>query len=58
MDNAQCKSFLRKKNPAYKAFVRNGQQGDKLEGKQEMISDGAKMIEDAKQNYIRKTGKR
>ena len=43
------KKFLRKKNHAYKTFVRNGQPSDKLEGIQKMISDGAKMIEDAKQ---------
>ena len=50
------KKFLRKKNHAYKTFVRNGQPGDKLEGIQKMTSDGAKMIENAKQNYLRKTG--
>ena len=50
------KKFLRKKNHAYKTFVRNGQSGDKLEGIQKMIYDGAKMVEDAKQNYLRKTG--
>ena len=50
------KKFLRKKNHAYKNFVKNGQPGDKLEGIKSMISEGAKMIEDAKQNYLRKTG--
>ena len=50
------KKFLRKKNHAYKNFMRNGQPDNKLEGIQKMISEGAKMIEDAKQNYLRKTG--
>ena len=50
------KKFLRKKNHAYKNFVRSGQPDDKLEGIKKMISDGAKLIEDAKSNYLRKTG--
>ena len=48
--------FLRKKNHAYKTFVKNGRPDDKLEEMQNMVSEGAKMIEDAKQNYLRKTG--
>ena len=36
--------------------MRNGRPEDKLEGIQNMVSEGAKMIEDAKQNYLRKTG--
>ena len=50
------KKFLRKKNHAYKNFVRNGQPADKLEGIQKMICESAKMIEDAKKNYLRKAG--
>ena len=50
------KKFLRKKNHAYKTFVKNGRPEDKLEEMQNMISEGAKMIEDAKRNYLRKTG--
>ena len=50
------KKFLRKKNHAYKNFVKNGQPADKLEGIQKMICEGAKMIEDAKKNYLRKAG--
>ena len=50
------KKFLRKKNHAYKTFVKNGRPEDKLEEVQNMISEGAKMIEDAKRNYLRKTG--
>ena len=48
--------FLRKKNHAYKTFVKNGRPEDKLEEMQNMVSEGAKMIEDAKRNYLRKTG--
>ena len=36
-------------------YVKSGQPGDKLEGIKSMISEGAEMIEDAKQNYLRKT---
>ena len=50
------KKFLRKKNHAYASFARNGRPDDKLEGIQKMISDGAKLIEDAKKNCLRKTG--
>ena len=50
------KKFLRKENHAYKTFVKNGRPEDKLEEMQNMISEGAKMIEDAKRNYLRKTG--
>ena len=34
----------------------HGQPDDKLKGIQQMISDSAKLIEDAKSNYLRKTG--
>ena len=46
------KNFLRKKNRAYRNFVRSGQQ----EGIQKMISEGSKLIEDAKRNYFLKAG--
>ena len=36
--------------------MNKGQPNDKLEGIESMISEGAKMIENAKQNYLRKTG--
>ena len=36
--------------------MKNGRPASKLEGIQKMISDGAKMIDEAKQNYLRKTG--
>ena len=36
--------------------MKNGRPEDKLEEMQNMISEGAKMIEDAKRNYLRKTG--
>ena len=50
------KTFLTKKNCAYRSFVRSGRPVDKLEGIQKMISEGAKMIEEAKRNYLRKAG--
>ena len=50
------KNFLRKKNRAYRSFVWNGQPGERLEGILGMISQGANMIEDAKQKYLMKTG--
>ena len=51
------KNFLRKKNHAFKSFVRNGRPVDKLEGMQNMISEGTRLIEEAKQNYFLKAGK-
>ena len=50
------KNFLRKKNHAYKNFVRRGQPDDKLEGINRMVSEGSKLIEDAKRNYFLKAG--
>ena len=46
------KNFLRKKNRAYNSFVRKGRPDDKLEGIQKMISEGARLIEEAKWNYF------
>ena len=51
------KNFLRKKNHAYRNFVSRGQPNDKLEGIQKMISEGGKLIEDAKRSYLLKAGK-
>ena len=51
------KNFLRKTNRAYKSFMRNGRPDDKLEGVQKMISEGARLIEEAKRNYFHKAGK-
>ena len=51
------KNFLRKKNRAYNSFVRNGRPDDKLEGIQNMISEGARLIEEARRNYFLKAGK-
>ena len=36
--------------------MRRGQPDDKREGIQKMVSDGSKLIEDAKQNYFLKAG--
>ena len=51
------KNFLRKKNRAYNSFVRNSRPDDKLEGIQNMISEGARLIEEARRNYFLKAGK-
>ena len=51
------KNFLKSKNHAYKSFVRNGQPDDKLEGIPIMISEGSRMIEEAKEKYFLKAGK-
>ena len=51
------KNFLRKENHAYGSFVGRGQPNDKLERMQKMISEGGKLIEDAKRNYLLKAGK-
>ena len=50
------KKFLRKTNHAYKTFLKNGQPEEKVEGMKELISTGAKMIENAKRNYLLMTG--
>jgi len=50
------KNFLRNKKRVYKTFVRNGQPVEKLEGIQKIISEGSRMIEDAKQKYLLKVG--
>ena len=52
----KVKNFLRKKNRAYRNFMRNAQPSDKQEGIQRMISEGSKLIEDAKRNYLLKAG--
>ena len=36
--------------------MRNGQPSDKQEGLQRMVSEGSKLIEDAKRNYFLKAG--
>ena len=51
------KKFLRKKNRAYKSFVRRGRPDDKLDDIQKMISEGTRLIEEAKRNYFFKAGK-
>ena len=50
------KNFLRKKNRAYKSFIRSGQPDNRLEGIQKMISEGSRLIENAKRNYFVKVG--
>ena len=50
------KNFLRKKNRAYKNFVRRGQPDDKLEGIKNMIAEGSKLIKNAKRKYLLKVG--
>ena len=51
------KKFLRNKNRAYENFVSKGHPNDKLESMQKMVSEGSKMVEDAKRNYFLKVGK-
>ena len=50
------KNFIRKKNRAYKTFVKNGRPNDKLESINDMISQGTKLVEDAKDKYFKKIG--
>ena len=50
------KSFLRKKNRAFKSFVKKGQPEDMLEGIQNMIAQGSKLVEDAKNKYFTNVG--
>ena len=46
------KSFLRKKNCAFKSFVKKGQPEDMLEGIQNMIAQGSKLVENANHKYF------
>ena len=48
------KNFILKKNRAHKSFVRDGRPNDKLEAMNEMISRGSKIMEDAKDRYLKK----
>ncbi len=50
------KNFIRKKNKAYSTFIKNGQPEDRREAIENMISQGSKLIEDAKNNYFLKIG--
>ena len=52
------KSFLRKKNRAFKSFIRKGQPDDMLEGIQNMIARGSKLVEDAKYKYFFNIGRK
>ena len=49
----KIKILLRKKNRAYRKFVKNGKPIGKTEV---IISDGSKLIQDSKRNYFIKTG--
>ena len=51
------KNFIRKKNRAYKTFIRNGWLEDKLEAITNMIAHRSKLIEDAKDDYFTKIGR-
>ena len=51
------RNFLRKKNRAYRIFMRSGQPDDKLQGIQNMISEGSRWIEEAKRGYFLKAGR-
>ena len=51
------KNFIRRKNRAYKTFIRNGQPEEKRENIETMISQGSTLIEDAKQRYFTKIGR-
>ena len=56
MDNTGCQKFSKEEEPCLCNFIKSGQPDDKLEGIQKMISEGTKLIEDAKKNYLRKSG--
>ena len=51
------KSLLRKKNRAFKSFVKKGQPEDMLQGIQNMIAQGLKLVEDAKHKYFTNVGR-
>ena len=45
---------MRKKSRSYKSFVKNDRPKDKQEAMNDMISQGSKPIEDAKDRYFKK----
>ena len=51
------KNFIRKKNRAYKNFVKNGRPDNKLADIQDMILQSSKIIEEAKSQYFKKIGR-
>ena len=51
------KNFIRKKNRAYKNFVKNGRPDRKLVNIENMITQSSKIIEEAKRQYYTKIGK-
>ena len=51
------KSFFRKKNRAFKSFIRKGQPDNMLEGIQNMIAQGSNLVEDAKHKYFTNVGR-
>ena len=52
------KSFLRKSNRAYKSFVRSGYSQERSEMIQQMILQGTRLVEEAKQRYFLKIGQK
>ena len=50
------KTFLRKKNRAFKSFLNKGQPDDVLAGIQDMIARGSKLADNAKHKYFTKIG--
>ena len=51
------KSFLRKKNGAFKSFIRKCQPDHMLEGIQNMIAQGSELAADAKHKYFTNVGR-
>ena len=51
------KRFLRKKNRDFKSCIRKGQPDDVLEGIQNMLAQGDKLVEDAKLKYFTNIGR-
>ena len=52
----KVKTVLRGKNRVYRKFAKNGRPIGKLEGIQQMTSEGLNPIEDTKRNYFLKAG--
>ena len=46
--------FLHEKDCAYKSFIRNGRPVDRHDEIQHMISEGSKLVDNAKQKYFSK----
>ena len=57
LDYSAHKKFLKKEKSRFKSFIAKGQPNDMVEGIQDMIAQGSKLVEDAKHKYFTNVGR-